>query len=232
MITTLIPIGFMLIIALGIVYIQKKKYLSNRNVITLFIGGYIAILLLSLILSTFIPFKDTPIIERINEKWLNKQENELLNKAYQGKIDDINPNLIVQKWEKDYHYKELKFAVQSEDFLDTTIVVERKPTDDGKIEGILFKTNSIINGIDVTNIIQPVHLGWLNDQLTFSQPEPFYLDYTLYDKEFTVKQFTGEFSLMDGDANTYLGTQLLYLRIPKSLDIVYEDEINIEYVGQ
>ncbi|PTY78023.1 hypothetical protein B5V89_11140 [Heyndrickxia sporothermodurans] len=239
-----IPIIFIFLIIWGIFYIiqsknknqltQKHKkqrfYLSNKRIFWMVIS-YMLILILAAGIYAFIPQKHTPAKVYIDDAEYDKISNHLYDAINTGNIEQIDPSFISSKWEKKYTGKQLKIVAPEPDDITPTIIVERKTTDDKLIEGIFYKTKSYVDSIDVTEKVPSDQLKWSNNTLTLIPPKPVKLNFALFHKDMTLKQFTEEPSLRDDDFNSSFGFQILYLRIPKDLKIIESEEIGIQYVG-
>lgn len=240
----IIPILFIFLIIWGIFYIiqsknknqltQKHKkqrlYLSNKRIFWI-VTGYILILILAAGFYAFIPQKLTPVNVYIDDEEYDKISNHLYDAINTGNIEQIDPSFISSKWEKEYSGKQLKIVAPEPNDITPTIVVERKATDDKLIEGIYYKTKSYVDGIDVTKKISSDQLKWSNDTLTLIEPRPVKLNFALFHKDITLKQFTEEPSVREDDFSSSFGINILYLRVPKDLKIIESEEIGIQYVG-
>ncbi|MEB6549968.1 hypothetical protein MXL46_12810 [Heyndrickxia sporothermodurans] len=239
-----IPILFIFLIIWGIFYIiqsknknqlsQKHKkqrfYLSNKRIFWMVIS-YMLILILAAGIYAFIPQKQIPVKEHVGEDGYNMIADQLYNAAVNGEIEKIDPSFATNKWEKKFQEKQLNITTTNPDKLNTTVVVERKKTNDRRIEGVYYKTTSNIDGIDITDKIPLDHLKWSKDTLFLVPAEPIKFSYLLFDKDATLRQFTKEPSIRDGGFDSDFGSNILYLRIPKSLKIIESEEIGIQYVG-
>ncbi|MGE8204825.1 hypothetical protein ACQKP0_09700 [Heyndrickxia sp. NPDC080065] len=210
---------------------RKKSRVKISNKISMILSIYIGVLLLSAILCAFIPQSKEVTFNKKNE---TENQWEYLDKLISaGKVDQINQSFVAEKWEKDYPHKQLKIEVNS-DTLELSILVERKQTNDDKIEGLVFKPEMEMDNfnIEIGETFKPYQLEWMNDTVSFGSQKPINLTYSLFKKEFTITQFTGETSEDNHHGGSYR-YPVLYLKVPKDLKIIHdEDKVNIEYIGQ
>ncbi|GIN86645.1 hypothetical protein J6TS2_30310 [Heyndrickxia sporothermodurans] len=211
---------------------KKFNKVGMSRKISLILSVYIGILFLSIILYAFIPNPKGLNVNRANEAKMEEQSQQVYDLVAHGKIDQINPALLDKKWEKNFPHKQLHLKVDNNEYLNLTILVERKATNDDKVEGIFTKPQMTVSGLDITSKLKSQQLEWLNDTVTFIQPEPVELKFSVFEKEFFITQFTEKTMEHDRHSTDLSGQTLLYLRIPKDLTIVSdEDLISIEYIG-
>ncbi|MBS4179028.1 hypothetical protein [Lederbergia citrea] len=207
---------------------SSNKRIKSKRLIKTILGCYLAILLLSIALYGLLPTKASQVVV-VKEKEADQITDHLYTDIFNGKIQKVDLTFIKDKWTLDYKGEKLKI-VQTEGFFEGTIVVERKLENDGEIEGTYY-ASTIVGGIDVTKEIEPVRVRLVGSKLELAgMPETVNLEYAISKKEFIVNQFTGE-SFVQSDSDAYRDFQVLYLRIPRNLDLIDEQDMPIHYVG-
>lgn len=205
---------------------MKKQYLPSKKLIWV-LCGYVAVLLISTAVYLLIPTMQSTQDH-------SRPSDTIYNKIMSGDYSSIDPKLIALKQEKDYSKKELRIGLGHFVFDDSeseSVFIERKATNDGKIEAYLYQPTYIINGVDVTRKLPSLQLEWSDGTLIIIQPEKVKLKFALPAKELIGSQFSG-----DGDLghDTYMVSQdqTLFLRIPKDLKVInkVKGAIQIEYV--
>lgn len=208
---------------------KKRTYLSNNKIMGL-LGVYIAILLLSAVLCVFIPSEKSSFFVEPSEKKVSHAHGNIYTKAINGKTEEIDPSYIVNHWEKNYHLKQLNLVPKNGEFLDTSIIIERTPANDHKIEGTYYQTKSMSSGVNVTDRIPIPLLEWSKNTLILSQIKKK-IKLAMFKPALPISQFKKETSINEDHGQTF-GTQLLYLRVPKDIKIKSSKKLAVEYVEQ
>jgi hypothetical protein len=208
---------------------QRKSMRSNR--VRWVVGGYLAVLLACTVLVTVNPGKEMAADGKMIP--IEDQENENLNfyeSAEAGIIDTVDSKFINKKWELSYPDQKLNVALVNAEFLETQIFVERKKTNDGQIEAVYYKTRTSVNGMDITKMTNPISLKLAGNTLSLRNPKKITLEFSMFNHAFTVRQFTGGDSLFERHSYTYEGGSILYMRIPKDLELIYKENLNLQFV--
>lgn len=207
---------------------RSSKVLFSGNRIRWIFVGYLSILLLCSGLSPLLPKGDITY-KGVDVKQLEKDSNELYKAANQGNIENLDSKYIVKTRKFDYSEKQLNIAVINEDFLSASIFVERKTTNDGKIEALHFQTGSGLNEMTLSDLMQPLKINIDKNTLILENPEKLKLEFSQFQQAFPINQFTGKGVFSDTN-NFYDGTSILYLKVPKDLELTTTNEIALEYV--
>lgn len=231
----LIILFIVIIISAFVVKIMKRSVNKNRkylysNRIRWIFGGYILLLLICGIVVTVTPEKSTPNLKIANIKELENESIALNNAAAAGKIEIIDSKYIDKKWDLDYPDYKLNVVVENGEFLSTQIFVERKDTNDHKVEAVTYKTRSSVNDMDITMLTNPLRLKLAGKTLSLMNPKKAKLEFSMFNKVFTVNQFTGEDSVFEHHSSFSKGQSILYMRIPKDLELIDKSELNIQFV--
>ncbi|HEY2420123.1 MAG TPA: hypothetical protein VGI04_01825 [Neobacillus sp.] len=234
MFALLIPILFVV----GMVYFGAKlmnktvnrngNYSYGNRVLRIFVG-YLAILLLCVVLDMVLPAKGMPDWKVVRTIELEKESEDLYYAALEGRIDKVDHKFIVKKWSFDYHNQQLNIEVPNNEALNIQVMIEKKKTNDDKIEAVFYRTRSSMNDKDISGIAKPISLELNKDLLTLLPPQRGAVKFTEFTNAFPVKQFTGEKKFFDS-TNFFDGQSILYLRIPKDLQLVDQSNLNIEFV--
>jgi hypothetical protein len=169
-------------------------------------------------------FKEAPIAN------IEKEGNALLHSAAAGKFATIESNHIEKKWNLEYHEPKLNLATETDQYFGAQIYVERKNTNDDKIEAVAYRTRSSMNDMDISKLINPIRLKVAGNLLTVQNPKQAKLKFSMFNNVFAVTQFTGEASSFQHNSSFYDGQSILYLRIPKDLELIIKSDLNIQFV--
>jgi hypothetical protein len=207
---------------------RKGKYSYSNRVRRIF-AGYLAILLICVVLDSVLPAKGMLEWKVVRTGDLEKENANLYDAALKGRIDKVDPKLKVKNWNFDFHDQKLTAVVQNNEVLYNQVVIERKKTNDDKIEAVYYKTRSSMNNMDITQLVNPIALKLAGDQLTLIPPQRSKTKFSEFANVFSINQFTGE-KTFSHSSNFVEGQSILYLRIPKDLQLVANDNLNIEFV--
>lgn len=207
---------------------RHKGYFFSGNRIRWVFIGYICILLLCAGLSPLLP-KGEITYQKVDVNQLERESKELYDAAILGNIDNVDSKYIIKTQNFDYAEKQLNIAVANEDFLSASIFVERKTINDGKIEAIHYQTGSGLNDMSLSDLMQPLKINIDKNTLIFENPEKLKLEFSQFKHAFPITQFTGNGEFGDS-TDFYDGTSILYLKIPKDLELTNTYEIDLQYV--
>jgi hypothetical protein len=231
-----LPILIILVIVFGIVSLvarimkktvnRKGKYSYSKRVRGVFFG-YLAILLICLVVNSLLPVKGRTDWKVVRIEDLEKESTDLHDAAIKGRIDQVDDKFRIKKWNFVYHDAKLTTTVKNNKFLNTQVVIERKETNDDKIEAVYYKTRSSMNNMDITSKYNPIDLKLVGDHLNLMPPPKSKMKFTEFANVFSVNQFTGEKSFSHS-TDFFEGQSVLYLRIPKNLQLA--DESNLPFV--
>ena len=221
-------ITIFVIIVFMVKVIKNKKYLFGNR--ALFVCSiYFVILLLCAGFEAVYPSNKMPTKSIVENHEIEKESKDLYDAAVEGEIDKVDPSYIRQKWNYDYRKHQLSIELKSGEFMSTQIVVEKRKMNDSKIEAVFYKSRSSFNGKELTQRIRPLRIELLGDTLTITQPKAVKMEYNEFNDTFAVTQFTGE-KLFNHDLNFNEGQGIIYLRIPKNLEITDNASLNIQFI--
>ncbi|MEH7493904.1 hypothetical protein [Neobacillus niacini] len=207
---------------------RSSKVLFSGSRIRWMFVGYLSILLVCTGLSPMLP-KGEITYQKVDVNQLERDSNELYEAAIQGNIENVDSKYFVKTRNFDYTEKQLNIAVVNEDFLSASIFVERKTTNDGKIEALHYQTGSGLNEMSISDLMQPLGINIDKNTLMLENPEKIKLEFSQFQQAFPINQFTGKGDFSDTN-NFYGGTSILYLKIPKDLELNNTYEIDLQYV--
>jgi hypothetical protein len=172
---------------------------------------YTVILIIAMAITPFISTDFPARAEGKEDSWL-----DLYKDLHNGAFNRIDPDYIAQSEVFDYDHPTIRIASNREED-GTLIYVERKDTNDGKIEGFVYNTGFNIDGYQFTDILAPIHLELNNDTLEINHPAIKNVKIAIAKKEFPITQFNGQkrtnVTTMGPD------NQAIYLRIPANVEI-------------
>lgn len=227
--TSLLIFGPFLVLIILLIWLlasSRLKYIfKHKQFVKIFLFTYAVLLVLSVFVYEMLPrdIKELPIAKVTN---LDKLESALFN----GRIDEVDSSLIREEWKFDYSGKELQIR-QAEGYLDGAIIVDKKPENDGLIE-VKYIAASNLDGFDITDEMKPLNTELQNNNLNLNfisgQRE---ISFTTYRKEFVINQFTRK----DRDMRSSMSfgeARYVYLKIPKDLKIVEDENIWVNYTDE
>ncbi|MBS4219804.1 hypothetical protein KHA96_15930 [Bacillus sp. FJAT-49711] len=228
--TNLIILGpfLVLLVLLTWLFVSSRfKYIfKNNKFVKIFLFTYAALLVLSVFVYEMLPheIKELPKAKVVN---LDTLDSDVFN----GRIEDIDPSLIREEWKFDYSDKELQIR-QVEGYFDGTIIVDRKPESDGLIE-LKYIAASNLDGFDVTDEMSPLNAEIQNNNLNLSfKSRQRGISFTTYKKEFVINQFTGGIDQNLGSAGSFGEARYVFLKIPRDLEIVEDEDLWINYIDE
>lgn len=230
LIPALIIIGIVAISARSEKAVTRKGKISYSHRVLWIFGGYIAVLLICVVLAAVHPVKTTDGLKKVNYKDVEQESIDLYETAVEGRIDQVDKKFIRKQWEFTLTGQQLDISVENEEYQNTSIIVERKNTNDGKMEAVFYRTRSNVDGIDITELATPPKLVLTEAGLTLKNPKKGKLAFLVFSSPFSVSQFTGEASFSDHDSPITHGQSILYLRIPKDLVLPDQSNLNLQFV--
>jgi hypothetical protein len=183
---------------------------------------YFIILLSSLLVLQVLPKENLLNKNTVSEKKLEQAQDASMNlydAALDGKLEETDGVYKSEQWQFDFSGNSLRIA--GDDYLNTMIIAETKDIHDGEIEVFYYVTATILERIDVTGEITTPEVTLDGNRLLINQPEQYTVEFAQFKKEFVMTQFLRESVEQDGQIfrETVFGSQLLYLRVPKGVQI-------------
>lgn len=193
------------------------------------LGGYLVILLIATAVYLTIPKEEQVYSEQV----IPDDPFFLVDLVYEGKPLDEAQMYIQKQWVLPYDHHELQIVLQNNDDIDfdALISVERKTEDDGIVEITHYKTPIIVEGLDITEFMDPVEVELSSTGLEVIGLERVEVRLNAYRNDFPIRQFTEESWWLDMEHAS--GRHVLSLRIPSSLQITHvDDNLEIHYVQE
>ncbi|MBP1080096.1 hypothetical protein JOC74_000584 [Bacillus capparidis] len=192
-------------------------------------ASYVAALLVSVLLFYMLPEKSPAVGGKVQPETANKELREFDNLVHDGRLGDIDPRYKKKQWKFQYQLKQLNI----EGYIDPSIVIERKQGTDGTIEAIYFATDTILEGFKISKL-PSVNVRLNEESLIIDSPEPIQIELGLYSKEFPIRQFTDEQFMGESkeDGSTFTPMEVIYLRVPKDLEITGASDMDITYINK
>lgn len=141
---------------------------------------------------------------------LAKLEGIYKNSSHTFKIDSNKLSFNLQPNTGSYH-----------------VFIERKDVDDGEIDLSTYTTAQYMGEVNFTKRLIPPEITLKNGMLSLGAYNRQTLEFKQFNADFTADQFNNQTSSIH-EMSTNFGNQIVYLRVPKSLEInrgVLEDRI-------
>lgn len=229
--TILLPV--LIIVSLVLVFILKRNPNKKRSFfygqkVKWFFFGYVMLLILSVIVYTFI------LEERANG------EEEAQGEDVEFATTDLGSDRLIrienaeEKHRAKWDYDQQKLHIDGDlGVYDTIpIIIDKKEVNDGEIEVVYYMGRSTIESYDISDQFKPMDFNLEDDELTITRTNVTHIEASAFSKEFTMNQFTEEIGGETGpfmNRGTFIGKRVIYLRIPKDLQLTYDD-LNVLYV--
>lgn len=200
--------------------ISKGKWFSNIQWAYFIYLFYAVVLLIFLGLFYMIPKVDFLIYPDNKEQVLDEARTardhfyEAINGGFLKDVDGIQR---IGKWSFEHNSDRLEIKPSN-----MKIIAKYKDVDDNLIEIEQFATKTIVEYIDMTDkVVKPAAIDLYNNSLFITPPERQSLKLKKFNKNFILKQFTGEDTSgqLHERVPIFLGKSVLYLEIPKGLNL-------------
>lgn len=208
--------------------IKGNKYINSKRMYWL-LGGYVIFLLLATALFFTIPIhSNTNQVEEIDFGNSFSLEymipEELLDgaSAYIVSEDEFpyeKGELILQLINTDDEY----YGVYQ-------VLVEKKELADQIIEVVVYQTPTYINGWDITEYIDPIQVDLSSNALLINSVRREF-SYASFKTEFPFTQFEEDHEPWFTES-IVTGQQLLFLRVPKDLELISDEDVEIIYLNE
>lgn len=223
-----------IIIALILFFSTKRNTTGGRRVrskrsVRIFLICYAGLLVAGAAIADLLPVKKSEVIYAADSAdELQRESDGIFQAMIKGHPERVDDRFLQEQWRLAYEGQEL--VIQSSDQLSGTSIIVDATSTRGAIEGYYY-TGKILSGIDVTDRLPHVNIQLRGDTLNVSRSQSqVQLDYSIFSKEFVVRQFKGSNpdrfnSRADQEVN------YLYLRVPGNVKVKPgNDETFIEYV--
>ena len=236
----IIALPILLIILISIIlWITKvlrpevNRLITWKNNLILAIG-YIALLILAVPISNFLPTQD--FIQQEEDKagtmqTSPKYSNDLFAYPFpsEGKFDEL-PEVYKnssQKFKLDTNVLSFSGSLQTEY---NQIFIERVDSQSEEIEVDTYLAPHFIDEIDFTWKVLPPQISLKNGILFIQVPNRQNLEFRRFKLDFTINQFKQVKSNPSGMSSAHFGWKAVYLRVPKNLEIRDTMGYNIHWI--
>lgn len=218
-------ISLVLIGGILVVFPLSRKFMTVK-VTHWLLAIYIGILLLAVAILPFISDEHILQGERVEEKDYEEASGNLYQSLDKGDLSHIDGKYLIKKISLDYSNSDLKI-VSNRNESTPTVYIERKSSDDQKIEGFVYNLGVQILGFNFSDRIIPMEVNLSKDTMRLNYPEHQEIHMTLVKKDFPINQFTGQKKF---DEYITHDDQVIYLRAPKNVKVHSDDSIFLQNV--
>lgn len=221
----LLPLLFLGTVFL-IVHFVKKPYFTKSSTRSMkLLAGYFALLLVGTAVFFALPDKKYQSVDSIptaDGSWETLYE-DLLEKK------EVDQKHVRNRTSHPIGVNELQLAVSSPEYY-ISIIVERDSSLENRVESTMYASYLTVNDFDFSKEVRTPSVNLQNNTLTIIPPPMLKLELKMIKKEFVYSQFTnGSLLEDDGFGSTHSGP-ILYLKVPKNLDIKTVDGLYYEEV--
>lgn len=225
-----LPIFIGLVLLFGSFLKNSGRYLHQRK-FKWILAGYFLILLASAVMLPLLPqegFADQNIVGEDTLQQQRKASRQLFNFAQMGMPDSVEGVMVPEKWAFEYGGEILTITTRGNFY--NPIIVERKDQNDGLVEVSYYTTRTIMNRIDVTDLIVPPQITLQQDRLIMEHPKQDAFKLAGFRREFIIAYLTDKPAaplLMQPDSSPApMGHQIIYLRIPRDLELTSREYLH------
>lgn len=212
---------------------EKKKPVSFGTTKYILIS-YSLLLFVGMVLSYVLPNPFSSNFQTITNEERVKAQNavEQFHQAFNsGEFSDIDGVEINGRWKFQFDDEKSLWLKGSRNHGgDTLVLVEKMNSLVGQIEVVHYKTRYILDDYDYTHLMKPPTLTLNQNEMTITRPDPVELKLAKLNKVFTITQFSDESERMFSDHRHIRGAQVLYVRVPDSLDIKEGEGVHLSFL--
>ena len=211
-------------------FIKMKKNIVDWLIIKKWIVGmYCFILIASALLLFFLPTKNLQSSETTNQ--LSCYNNyELLSKLSKLNFLDYLDNTDLTSTNGSWQFQYTGELINLEFSGTYNVFVQYKDTNDGTVDVTNHIAHSYLNSVDVSAFIKPPTVELSGESLVLNCAPAYQMNLAEYSYDFTLKQFIGE-NVFDGEYDyTFIGGNVLLIRIPRGIKLYYKN-LNLAYIN-
>lgn len=219
---------FLLILGLLVfsLMVTKTKLVKSANKSVKILGGYLALLFLSMIVFYFLPDDKFQASESIPLD--EGKRYELFEDLLDGK--EIDENLIINKSSQPYTNDSLHITLSDSEYYSVSVIVERVGTLKDRIETEIYPGNVTFNEFDVSEEVPYPNVEIADKTFTIIRPLDMEINYFMMKKEFTYIQFTDEEWMGDEGFGSSQSNPIIYLKVPADMRLTYHEGLHHEEV--
>lgn len=223
---SLFPIIIIIVIIIAIPFFMKKARPVTIKITHWLLLIYVGVLLLATAVAPFIIGEDLSNREFLREKDIEQERRAFSQALSEGNIETIDEGFLVNEITYDYQNSTLK--IERTNGYGPQVFVERKDSNDGKIEAFIYTNRFFIDGLNFTDKLgEPFQSKLTQDTLTIQSPEQTNIKVSMIKNEFTINQFTKG---SNENSTIQNGISALYLRVLQNLQLIEGTDVYLEYV--
>jgi hypothetical protein len=189
---------------------MKNKYIK------LIVMVYISINILGVIFYSTIPKGDF-VQSKSSVESKQFEKDEIMRNPQVLALKSSEEKYNTKNYDFDYEGKDLEINFTKENH---QISVDRKTSDDNKIEVYWYPGSITLNGIDFTNMLKEPNIKLIRSKLNIDCEKQTY-SLTQFSKDIVINQF---YEKKDNEGANSFGSGIIYIRIPKTLKILGDEE--------
>ncbi|AXI07868.1 hypothetical protein CV093_02305 [Oceanobacillus sp. 143] len=224
-----LPIALILIVIVAGIFIVSKTNRGNAAKAGYWMFGvYVIVLFLSVGVYYFIPASATEQLESAENEYNQNNLSEVL--VGERPVESIH-EFLVEEWEFMYEEGQIQIGYQGD--LNNTVNIAVERTDGDSIKAAFYQTPVYGFNMELMEFIRPLDIQLADDRFVIKLPDTEQLEFTSFSKEFPLMQFkdSPNEEWHDAPESLYWGEQLLYLQIPRGVEINSEMDVYLEYVN-
>lgn len=218
---SILSLILLVVILLGILLMTKNKKPFVPNLRNYFFLFYCAVLLLAALAVYALPDQD--FIQRAKNNpdqaisEARQTEANLFEIAKQGNLDHTKG--IYLNLSQDFIVGEDRLNLKLANGMESEVWIERKDSNDGKIEVRSYVTPHLVEHVDFSAKIRPPVISLEGNKLQIQPPARYTLDLKTFKDNFISAQFRGSSPAESFGNTTVFGRQIIYLRIPAGMKV-------------
>ncbi|MBN8235865.1 hypothetical protein JF544_11430 [Halobacillus kuroshimensis] len=186
------------------------------------LGGYFVLLLVSMIVSTFLPSETTASMNEESTHSKNRSEISIPMLIAEGKVDEVNKDTLVKEWSFELQDHSLTLEAYVENEGGPGIFIEKTSDLTGKIQASYYRSPIYVDGLKVQEEFKPTLV--MNQQtLTVSVENPVDVHYQMFTSEFPFTQFSQNPGGREWGSRIEWGEEAVYIRVPEETEIIGEN---------
>ncbi|MGE7624754.1 hypothetical protein ACQKMD_17370 [Viridibacillus sp. NPDC096237] len=226
----------LLFVSLIVIFIRtkSKSIYANQRPVKIFIGVYVAILVVSPIIYFAISKNEVQMLTDAEREKLN-DENKALHKALlKSKTEQYADQFLIDEWALLYKEKELYLKMENpNESISVSVVVQKSDSTKQQITGKLYRANFVKKNIDITNKLNVPTISWTDSKtmlikktvitkLTYATMS----DNTLFNNN---EDSIWDSSSLEWGGDGYSGSPYyLLLSVPKDVKVWSDEELRID----
>ena len=221
------PLILLLIVILFLTFMLKGKgevksnySSSNRRFFLLYV--YVGVLIVAFVVSLFLPSEREGQFTEINSREYEQVDGKLYNDIYAGRISSVDKKLIEEV--REIKLPGERLVLQNFDqYQPLSIVVERTEESGNSVEMTIIKHRVIANRVDLTDMFDSVNVTVEGEKMKIHQEGQQEVVMGVIEQGFPFYLFNDKSRFYRNNSYTSMGEQIIYLRVPNNIEIVYDE---------